>query len=117
MSDDDGLYFGPCAHGYEHGDRGMVHTSEGWQAGGSPFIRAVADEATWTDEQLARFAAEWRRKAGRPGEIRLLTPLPRRVRLRLAVTSAIDHAAIWLAYRGQLRAAEWLWRAAGMWRS
>lgn len=114
--EDDGLFFGPCLRGYEHGARGTVHTREGWQAAGSPFIRA--DAAEWTDEQLARFTAEWRKKwqDGTFGPPRLLTPLPRRVRARLAVTRVIDTAAIWLAGHGRLRAAERLWGAAGMWR-
>ena len=45
---------------------------------------------------------------------RLMTPLPRRVRARLAVTRAVDGAAIWLVDRKRFRAAEWLWHAFGM---
>lgn len=45
-----------------------------------------------------------------------LLTLPRRTRARLAVTRAVDGAAIWLVDRGQLRAAERLWHAFGMMR-
>jgi hypothetical protein len=86
--DDDGLYLGPCAPGTEN---------------------------TWTEEQLAAFAAEWRRKYAGPRP-KLLTPLPRRVRLRLWCARQVDRAAIRLVDRGRYAAAERLWRAFGMWR-
>jgi hypothetical protein len=85
--DDNRLYLGPCAPGTEN---------------------------TWTEEQLAAFAAEWRRKyAGQ--RLKLLTPLPR-VRLRLWLTKKVDRAAIWLVDHDRYGAAERLWRAFGMWR-
>lgn len=65
----------------------------------------------WTDEQLAWFAAEWERAVR--GPVRLLTPLPRRVRLRLAIRYVIDGAAIWLAEHGHFRAATLTWRLFG----
>ena len=70
-------------------------------------------DAELTDEQLERFKAEWERK--RHGHPKLLTPLPRRVRLRLAIEGAVNHVATWLACRGHYDAAERLWRACGMW--
>lgn len=65
------------------------------------------------DKELADLEAEWRRKAGEPP--RLLTPLPWRVRLRLAFEHAIDHAAIRLVGRKRYRAAGLLWRMFRMW--
>jgi hypothetical protein len=76
----------------------------------------VNDSSVWTVEQLDWFAAEWERKVRQGGPVRLLTPLPRRVRLRLAVTQITDNAAIWLAERGHYGAARLLWLAFGGWR-
>lgn len=86
MSDDD-LYFGPCLH-------------------------VSTDEQAWTSEQLEQFAAEWRRKMrdGTFGRPVLLTPLPRRVRLRLAAEHAVNGIGIWLVNRGRISAAKRLWR-------
>lgn len=61
-----------------------------------------------------QFRAGWER--ARHGRMRLLTPLPRRVRLRLAVTGAADRVAIWLCGRGLYGTAERLWRACGAWK-
>lgn len=72
-------------------------------------------EAALTDEQIEQFRAEWERKARR-GKLRLPTPLPRRVRLRLWCERQVDRAAIRLIDRGRFGAAERLWRAFGMWR-
>jgi hypothetical protein len=72
--------------------------------GDDPHLGPCAPGAEWTDRQLEQFAAEWRRQA--TGRARLRTPLPRRVRARLAVRRVIDEAAIWLIDRGRLRAAE-----------
>lgn len=69
-----------------------------------------------TSEQLDQFKAEWERQARKPGEIRLLTPLPRRVRLRLAAMRTVNRTAIRLVSGGHYRAARGLWRASGMWR-
>lgn len=69
----------------------------------------------WTDEQLAGFKAEWERQV-RGGRVRLLTPLPLRVRLRLAVTHVIDSTAIKLAEHKHYNTARLVWRAAGGWR-
>ena len=41
--------------------------------------------------------------------------LPWRTRLRSWLTHQIDAAGIWLADHRQIRAAELLWRACGMW--
>jgi hypothetical protein len=45
----------------------------------------------------------------------LLTPLPARVRMRLAVHRRINRVGFWLVERGRFRAAAWLWRACRMW--
>ena len=101
---------GSIVHGRMYED-GPFYPRQYVPPGGAPSVDADA----LTDEQLAAFAAEWRRKAGGPPK--LLTPLPRRVRARLAVTHAIDGAAIWLASRKRYGAAEWLWRMFRVWRS
>lgn len=54
-------------------------------------------------------------EAAAKGKVTLLTPLPRRVRLRLAVQRRIDHAACWLVEHCHPRAGEALWRICGMW--
>ena len=57
-----------------------------------------------TGKQAEEFVALLR-EACRGGEIRPLTPLPRRVRLRLAVARKSDDAAIWLVARKRYGAA------------
>lgn len=51
----------------------------------------------------------------RNGTVRILTPLPRRVRVRLWFTHRIDGAGIWLVDHGHMDAAERLWRVCGLW--
>lgn len=68
---------------------------------------AETDPAEW-----AQFAEEWRRIASKPARYRLLTPLPRRTRLRLWLTGRVDAVSIWLVCHGCSAAADWLWRAA-----
>jgi hypothetical protein len=50
------------------------------------------------------------------GSVRVLTPLPRRVRFRLWLAGHRDAVAIWLAQHGRFRAAGWAWRLTGGWR-
>lgn len=88
MSDDDGLYFGPCLN---------------------PGVAA----RPLSDQEVTVLREAFLRKAGGPPK--LLTPLPRRVRLRLTAESAINHAGTWLVYHGHYGAAERLWRLFGMW--
>ena len=71
-------------------------------------------ETQWTEGQLAWFKAEWERKVH--GPVRLMTPLPRRVRFRLAVRGRVDGLAIWLAGHGHLNAARVTWQVLGGWR-
>ena len=66
-----------------------------------------------TGKQAEEFVARLR-EACRGGEIRLLTPLPRRVRLRLAVARNADDAAIWLVTRKRHGLARRLWRVTGL---
>lgn len=81
MSDLDRFYFGPCGLGAEE----------------------------LSDAQIKAFSSEWIRKSkGRPV---LMTPLPRRARLRLAVTRVIDTIAIKLVDHGHIDAARRLWAA------
>lgn len=49
------------------------------------------------------------------GRVSHRLPLPRRTRLRLAVTRRIDIACCWLVEHGRYGAAEWIWRGCGMW--
>ena len=70
-------------------------------------------EQEWTDKEIEQFRAEWMLNFQRP---KLLTPLPRRVRVRLACTRAIDKTAIWLVDRRQFGAAQRLWRTFRMWK-
>jgi hypothetical protein len=86
----DGPYFGPCLN----------------PDGAVPL----------TDEQVDRLRAEWERKVRQRGRLRVLTPLPRRVRLRLWRARQVDRAAIWLADRKRYGAAQLLWRACGTWK-
>lgn len=46
--------------------------------------------------------------------VRLLTPLPARVRLRLHAAQCIDRVGAWLCGHGHTRAAERMWRACRM---
>jgi hypothetical protein len=58
-----------------------------------------------------------RRRPGRPDnahQVRLLTPLPARIRLRLAVHRRIDRVGAWLCGHRCNRAALWMWRACRM---
>lgn len=47
--------------------------------------------------------------------VRPLTPLPARVRLRLAIHRRINRLGIHLVDHGHMRAAEWWWRACRRW--
>lgn len=61
--------------------------------------------------------AEPDRRPARPANahrVRLLTPLPPRTRLRLAVVRRIDRAGAWLCGHRCTRLALWIWRASGM---
>jgi hypothetical protein len=59
-------------------------------------------------EKLARTLANG-------GQPRLLTPLPRTVRLRLALTRRVNALASWLSGRGHWRAARRLYQVLRMW--
>jgi len=60
-----------------------------------------------------KIRAAWERSRGKPPV--LLTPLPRRVRLRLWLTRQVNGAGIWLVYHDHVTAAERLWRICRMW--
>ena len=50
-----------------------------------------------TEAELAELERRWRKAMEHPGRMRLLTPLPRRVRLKLALGRARTQALIaWL---------------------
>jgi hypothetical protein len=66
-----------------------------------------------TEEAITELRERWAQT--RRGLPVLLTPLPRRTRLRLWYTRRIDSAACWLVDRRQFRAAIALWRVTGHW--
>lgn len=66
-----------------------------------------------TDDELREKLARALAGGGQP---RLLTPLPRRVRLRLALTRRVDAASCWLSGRGHWRAARRLYQVLRMWK-
>jgi hypothetical protein len=66
-----------------------------------------------TAGQLEQLRAEWERIPRQPP--RLLTPLPRRTRLRLWLARQADHTAIWLLNHDHDIAAGRLWRLTGHW--
>ena len=49
------------------------------------------------------------------GKVPQRLPLPFKTRLRLRATHRVNVVGCWLVERGQVAAAEWLWRACGMW--
>lgn len=76
---------------------------------------ALAESMTFAldDAEVMRLRAAFEAVQGKPPK--LLTPLPRRVRLRLWASSRVDRLAFRLIDRRWFTAAEWLWRACGMW--
>lgn len=78
------------------------------------------ERAPITFEVSGDMDAEWERLRRRWAKEQrkhptLLTPLPRRVRLRLAIARRRDGLAIWLVRHRRFRAAETLWRMTGGW--
>jgi hypothetical protein len=59
------------------------------------------------DEEALRGQLE---RALKHGRVRVLTPLPRRVRLRLWLAGRRDAVAVGLVQHGHFRAALWTWR-------
>ena len=68
-----------------------------------------------TEEEIAELEARWRRAMAKDSRPRLLTPLPWRTRLRLAVTHAVNVTGCWLCDHGHCTAARLLWQACRMW--
>ena len=66
-----------------------------------------------TAAELDELAERW--KAAQHGPVKLLTPLPRKVRLRLWASHQVDRLAIWLVSHGRPLAGELVWRACGRW--
>lgn len=75
------------------------------------------DGPAWdvSEKELAKLHEELRRTLANWEPPRLLTPLPRRARLRLAVSHKVDRAAIWLVDRRHLRTAGLLWKTFRLW--
>lgn len=76
----------------------------------------LIDEICVQQAELDEMARRWREKyqaTGRDNRVRLLTPLPRRTRLRLAIEHAITNAGTWLGDHVSWSAAERLWRITG----
>lgn len=76
-------------------------------------MRAVTGDYPLTRLEYREAREALRRAAA--GPVRLLDPLPWRVRLRLRLTGHVDSAAYWLACHDHPGAAERLYRATGMW--
>lgn len=73
------------------------------------------DEWRPSEAEIADFERRWREAMTRPiRHLEVLTPLPRRVRLRLAVERAITSVGIWLGDHVSWGAAKWLWRITGL---
>lgn len=68
-----------------------------------------------TPQELRAFRNRWDKALARPGAVRVLTPLPWRVRARLSATSAVDRAATWLVYHVHWRAGALVWQLTGQW--
>lgn len=66
------------------------------------------------EEELAALRARLDKQLARGHHPRLLTPLPRRTRLRLRRDRCIDTAAAWLCAHHASSAAVSLWRLSGM---
>lgn len=90
---------GSIVHGRTYED-GPFYPFQYVPPGGEPSVDVPA---------YAAELAEHFRKAAR-GRYRLLTPLPRRTRLRLAAESAVNRIGIWLVGHGHFGAAKRLWR-------
>jgi hypothetical protein len=81
-------------------------TAEGWD-----------EDDGCTETEYEEIKTRWLAKYGNDQSahhVELLTPLPARIRLRLAVHRRIDRAGAWLCGNRCARAAVWLWRASGM---
>ena len=70
---------------------------------------------TPTEQQLATIKAALEKQLARGRHPRLMTPLPRRTRLRLWRDHRVNTVAAWLCAHHGDRAAVALWRAFGMW--
>lgn len=79
-----------------------------------PGVAAKLEQAhPLSDADLDEFARQWHLKMATTGHhAEILTPLPRRVRARLAVTRAVDSIGIRLAGRWPGLAGRW-WRLTG----
>lgn len=63
--------------------------------------------------ELRALRNRWDKALKRPYKVRVLTPLPLRVRARLVAAGAVDRTAAWLVRRVHWRAGEFLWRVTG----
>ena len=88
----------------------------GWKAAERQRRKDAGEGGRVNADDVAAFERQLREAMTRGAPVRLLTPLPRKVRLRLWYSRQVDKAAIWLVDRGRLRAAEGVWRTFGKWR-
>lgn len=72
----------------------------------------ILDEVTLTEDQWTEVMSRWS-KVIHDQPARFWPPLPRRVRIRLAIGRAITNAGIWLGDHVSWSAAERLWRITG----
>jgi hypothetical protein len=73
-------------------------------------MNRVLDEA-----DIKRLEYRWRKAMQHPQRIKVLTPLPHRTRLRLAIHRVITNVGIWLGDHVSWTAAERLWHVTGQW--
>lgn len=81
-------------------------------------LRATGTLAAYAEPITQRELLQLRRRwyASRNGPVQLIDPLPRPVRLRLAVEHRIDGAAIWLVEHRCSALAVALWKGTLLWR-
>jgi hypothetical protein len=93
-------------------------TIEGWDEDDDCTGDCCRDDPKATETEYEELKTRWLAKYDNnqnAHQVTLLTPLPARTRLRLAVHRRIDRAGAWLCGRHCNRLAEWMWRTCRMW--
>ena len=88
----------------------LLAALERWKKGINHHMTMSPDEV---EEAAARWKAAWERGKHKP--LKILPPLPVKVRTRLWLHHQVDAVCIWLADHHHLAAAERLWRICRMW--
>jgi hypothetical protein len=74
----------------------------------TPWTRDTQEQARILGEHLTAILSQ-------PCHLRVVPPLPRKLRARLWCDHQVDRFASWLVARGQWRTATWVWKAYGAW--